>query len=111
MNAVTNSATLGTGQTVTLNPDGTFTIQADGDTETVYFNYTVEDAVGNTDTALVEITQVPCFTSGTWIETPTGPQLIDDLRMGDLVMNGMRGRNPCAGSENAGSPPRAASRQ
>ncbi|MEM7732953.1 MAG: Hint domain-containing protein [Pseudomonadota bacterium] len=94
MDNVTNSVTLGTGQTITLNPDGTFTIDADGDSETVYFNYTVEDTAGNSDTALVEITQVPCFTSGTGIETPKGHTLIEDLRPGDLVVTRDSGAQP-----------------
>lgn len=28
---------------------------------------------------------VICFTPGTWIDTPTGPRLVDELREGDLV--------------------------
>ncbi|MCP4818120.1 MAG: 2,3,4,5-tetrahydropyridine-2,6-carboxylate N-succinyltransferase, partial [Shimia sp.] len=50
-----DSVTLATGQVVTLNADGTLTVDADTDAETVYFNYTIEDSSGNTDTALVEI--------------------------------------------------------
>ena len=94
MTGGTNSVTLGTGQTVTLNPDSTFTIEGDGDDETVYFNYSIEDTAGNADTAIVEITQVPCFTSGTWIDTPDGPRLIDDLREGDFVMTRDAGPQP-----------------
>ena len=82
-----DSITLATGQIITLNPsgDGSFIIQGDADAETVYFNYTIEDANGNTDSAIVEVVQVPCFASGTLIETTQGPVLVEDLRAGMLV--------------------------
>jgi hypothetical protein len=84
--AAGDSITLASGQIVTLNPDGTFTVQGDSDGETVYFNYSVEDQSGNTDTALVEVTQIPCFTKGTLIETPQGPVAIEHLEPGMRVM-------------------------
>ena len=39
----------------------------------------------NTDGATAYSSLVPCFTSGTWIETAKGVRLIDDLREGDLI--------------------------
>jgi len=80
-----NSVTLSTGQTVVLNSDGTFTVQSDGDLETAHFTYTIEDQSGNTDDGLVVVNQMACFVSGSHIDTPDGPRLIDDLRPGDLV--------------------------
>ena len=68
-----NSITMATGQIITLLPDGTFPIQGDADFETVYFNYLIEDAAGNTDRALVEVVQIPCFASGTPVETTEAP--------------------------------------
>jgi hypothetical protein len=68
-----NSITMATGQIITLLPDGTFPIQGDADFETVYFNYLIEDAAGNTDRALVEVVQIPCFASGTTVETTEAP--------------------------------------
>lgn len=59
-----NSITLATGTIITLLPDGTFQIQGDADLETGYFNYPIEDAAGNTDSALVKVVQIPCFDSG-----------------------------------------------
>ncbi|MFY0618195.1 Hint domain-containing protein [Shimia sp.] len=81
-----NSVTLSTGQVVTLNADGTLTIDADTDDETVYFNYTIEDDDGGTDTALVEIEQrAPCFTIGTLIRTSEGDVPVEYLRKGMLL--------------------------
>jgi hypothetical protein len=79
------TVTLGTGQQVTLNADGTFTVVGDGDDETVYFNYSVEDTAGNTDTAIVEVVQVPCFVASTLIDTPKGAVAVEDLRAGHMV--------------------------
>lgn len=36
----------------------------------------------------------PCFTPGTWIDTPRGPLLIETLREGDLVMTLDHGAQP-----------------
>lgn len=83
-----DSVTLATGQIITLNPngDGSFIIQGDADLETVYFNYTIEDAIGNTDSAIVEVAQVPCFVTGTLIETAQGPVKVEDLVPGMFVI-------------------------
>ncbi|MEO0936966.1 MAG: Hint domain-containing protein [Pseudomonadota bacterium] len=89
-----DEVTLATGQTIRLNDDGTITVVGDSDAETVYFNYTVQDSNGATETALVEVTQVPCFTLGTLIETARGPQRIESLRPGDLVMTRDAGLQP-----------------
>jgi len=89
-----DTVTLGTGQQITLNADGTFDIASDGDDETVYFNYAVEDIVGNTDTALVEIVQIACFGEGTLIRTEFGDQLIETLVPGQLVLTRDNGLQP-----------------
>ncbi|MCL3882869.1 choice-of-anchor L domain-containing protein [Marivita sp. GX14005] len=81
-----DSVTLTSGQVVTLNPDGTLSVQSDGDTETAYFNYTVENGLGNSDTGVVQVTQMPCFVAGTLIDTPRGPVAVETLRPGDLVL-------------------------
>ena len=77
---------LPTGQEITLNADGTLTVDGDSDAETVYFTYSIEDTSGNTDTALVEVTQVPCFAEGVAIETPQGPCPVECLEIGDPVL-------------------------
>jgi hypothetical protein len=86
---------LATGQFITLNANGTFEVTADTDVETVYFNYTVEDSNGETDTALVQLNQIiPCFTPGTLINTPNGATLVENLRAGDIVLTADNGPQP-----------------
>ena len=78
--------TLPTGQEITLTNDGKFLVTGDSDVETVWFDYTIQDANGGTDTGLVQFDQVvPCFTTGTLIETPDGPVRVERMRPGDLV--------------------------
>jgi len=81
-----DTVSLGTGQDITLNADGTFEIAGDSDDETVYFTYTIEDTNGNTDDGLVEVTQVPCFAAGTRIDLPNGRKRVENLRAGDMVL-------------------------
>ncbi|MCI5085261.1 MAG: choice-of-anchor L domain-containing protein, partial [Rhodovulum sp.] len=53
-----DTVTLATGQQITLNPDGTFTVVADADTESVSFTYTAENDVGLSDTGFVTVNSV-----------------------------------------------------
>jgi len=91
-----DSVTLTTGQVVTLNADGTFTVDADADEESVNFSYTV--AAGNggglTDSAFVTINSVPCFVVGTLIATPAGEVAVETLQPGDLVLTHDNGPQP-----------------
>lgn len=80
-----DTVTLATGQQITLNPDGTFTVVADSDTETVSFTYTAENSVGLSDTGFVTVNSVPCFVAGTRILTDRGEVAIETLQEGDLV--------------------------
>lgn len=86
--------TLPSGQDVTLNADGTFTILGDGDTETQSFTYTVSDGVGHTDTGMVTVHSVPCFVAGTLIRTPDGEVPVEDLTPGALVTTLDHGPQP-----------------
>lgn len=89
-----STITLNTGETLLLNGDGTVTITGDGDEGKTSFSYTVEDGVGNTDTGFVTLGTVPCFVSGTMIDTPMGPISIEDLEAGDLVNTRDSGAQP-----------------
>lgn len=89
-----DSVVLSTGQTVTLNADGTLTVVADADIETTYFNYTIDNGLGNQDTAIVQLSQLPCFLAGTMIETIEGPKPVETLTEGDLVLTLDNGAQP-----------------
>lgn len=86
--------TLGSGQTIQLNADGTFTVVGDTDTENVNFTYAIENAAGNTDTGFVLLNMVPCFVAGTLIETAEGKMPVEVLEPGDLILTRDRGYQP-----------------
>ena len=86
--------TLPSGQQITLNPDGTFTVVGDGQTEVQNFTYTVSDGLGHSDTGVVTINAIPCFVVGTRILTPSGEVAVEDLRPGDLVLTHDDGPQP-----------------
>lgn len=94
--AVTAGSTvvLPSGQSVTLNADGTVTVVGDGDTETINFTYQVASSTGQTDTAFVTIDSVPCFVAGTLIRTPDGEVPVETLEPGDLVITKDDGPQP-----------------
>ncbi|MEM9350541.1 MAG: Hint domain-containing protein [Pseudomonadota bacterium] len=53
--------------------------------------YTVS---GSSDGAATPLEDVPCFTDGALVETPTGPRLIETLKAGDLVTTVDHGAQP-----------------
>ena len=83
-----DSVTLPSGEVVTLNDDGTLSIQTDSDLGSEAFTYEVEDSDGNTDTGFVKVTTTtaPCFVAGTEIVTQTGLKKVEDLMPGDMVL-------------------------
>jgi len=88
-----NSVTLATGETVTLNPDGTLSITADNDLGDTLFTYTLSDGT-NSDTGYVTLSTIPCFVSGTLILTQDGERPVDTLSIGDLVVTHDDGLQP-----------------
>ncbi|MHA6265789.1 Hint domain-containing protein [uncultured Aliiroseovarius sp.] len=90
-----DTVTLNTGQSITLNADGTLTLVGDGDTEEVSFTYKVEDTVsGESDTAMVSLSSIPCFVAGTMIATPDGQVPVESLLPGDMVLTVDNGPQP-----------------
>lgn len=90
------TVTLASGQQITLNADGTFTIVGNGQTGSSSFTYTVGNGNGNgvTDVGIVTINSVPCFVAGTRIRTPDGDVPVEDLEPGDLVVTMDDGPQP-----------------
>lgn len=89
-----DTVTLTTGQVVTLNADGTFTLTTDNDEEVVNFTYGIENDAGNVDTGYVTVNTVPCFVAGTMIRTPWGEVAVQDLSPGDMVLTHDNGPQP-----------------
>ncbi len=89
-----STVTLPTGQTVTLNANGTLTILGDADEEVYNFSYTARNSAGVSDSAFVTVDQVPCFVAGTLILTPDGERAVETLVPGDLVITQDEGAQP-----------------
>ncbi|SFR34542.1 Hint domain-containing protein [Litoreibacter janthinus] len=92
--SVGSTVTLATGAQVTLNADGTFGYVNDADIEEISFTYTTENSAGVSDTAFVTVNTIPCFVAGTLVQTPSGPQPVETLEPGDLVITKDDGPQP-----------------
>ncbi|MFD1195884.1 Hint domain-containing protein [Seohaeicola saemankumensis] len=86
--------TLGTGQQITVNADGTLTLVGDGNVEVANFTYTVASSTGQTDTGFVIVDSVPCFVAGTMVLTTKGEVPVESLMPGDLVLTKDDGPQP-----------------
>lgn len=85
---------LPTGESITLNPDGTISASATNAVGTTTFSYTITDGVSSTDVAFVTLGTVACFTAGTMIAVPGGQRRIEALAPGDLVTTLDHGPQP-----------------
>ncbi|MEM8978353.1 MAG: choice-of-anchor L domain-containing protein [Pseudomonadota bacterium] len=91
---VGTTITLPTGETVTLQVNGWLRVGTDTDFDDVNFTYTIENSNGQTDTGIVNLDTIPCFVSGTLIETETGERLVETLRPGDRIRTRDNGYQP-----------------
>ena len=80
---VGNVVTLGTGEQVTLNPDGTLTVLSDADIMSSAFTYEVTDANGVTDVGYVTINTVASPNPDGYVDGSAGGDLIDASYTGD----------------------------
>jgi len=85
---------LTTGQSITLNPDGTLTMIGNTISEDVAFTYEIESTTGESAVGFILIDTVPCFVAGTMIRTDRGDVPVDRLRIGDLVVTRDDGLQP-----------------
>lgn len=88
-----DTVNLPTGQSVTLNADGTLTLVGDGTDEDFNFTYGIDNGT-NTDIGYVLVDSVPCFVAGTMILTPEGEVPVEGLIQGDLVITQDDGPQP-----------------
>ncbi|MGI9389151.1 MAG: Hint domain-containing protein [Boseongicola sp.] len=77
---------LTTGQSITLNVDGTLSMVGNSVSEDVAFTYEIESSTGESAVGFILIDTVPCFVAGTMIRTDRGDVPVDRLRIGDLVL-------------------------
>ena len=84
---------LPTGQTVSLNADGTVNILGDGDVESFNFTYTIDNGT-DTDIGIVNVSSIPCFVAGTLITTELGQRNVETLVLGDLILTKDDGLQP-----------------
>ena len=101
-----DSVDLPSGETITLNADGSFSVKSDGDDDETVFSYTVADGAGNTDVAFVTVTTTPCFVAGTRLETAEGPRAVEHVSIGDLVRTRDHGLQPVRWMGQASRPAR-----
>lgn len=68
--------TLGTGERICLNADGTVTVFSDGDITTSTMNYTIVDSSGNTDVGFVTIRTISAVTRDGIVQGTAGNDVI-----------------------------------
>lgn len=90
---VGSTVTLPSGDSVTVNADGTLTFHENGQDAQTVFTYQVSDG-SNIDTGIVTLDSVPCFVAGTRILTPSGPVAVESLCPGDMVETADDGPQP-----------------
>lgn len=98
---VTNDTSGGYGSTFNMDANGAWTFSVnpsdpdlialvDGETVDIVFNV-ISTGGSSTVTITVHGFGPPCFVRGTWIDTPSGPRRIEDLKIGDEVITADQG--------------------
>lgn len=77
------TVTLGTGEQVRLNADGTVTVFSDGDIGTNTLSYSITDSAGNTDVGYLFVKTVAAAGPDGIVEGTAGADLIDGTYLGD----------------------------
>ena len=77
------TVTLGTGEKVRLNADGTVTVFSDADVTTSTLNYTIVDGAGNTDVGFITIRTVATVTTDGIVQGTSGADTIQVGYLGD----------------------------
>ncbi|MEM9709289.1 MAG: Hint domain-containing protein [Pseudomonadota bacterium] len=77
---------LPTGQTVSLNLDGTLSVTSNTESEDIAFTYGISSTTGEFDVGFITIDTVPCFAAGTRILTPDGEKPVQWIEAGDQVI-------------------------
>ncbi len=88
------TVTLPSGEQITLNANGTFTVVTDATVETQTFTYTVSNGQGSSDVGMVTLNIIHCFVAGCRIATPEGLRPVEALQPGDLVLTRDEGAQP-----------------
>lgn len=89
-----DTVVLTTGQSVTLNADGTLSLVGNTVSEDVAFTYEIESTSGESAVGFIIIDTVPCFVAGTLIRTAQGEVPVERLSVGDLVRTRDDGLQP-----------------
>lgn len=89
-----DSVTLTTGQTITLNADGTLDMVGNAISEDVVFTYEIASTTGDTAVGIVTVDTVPCFVAGTMIRTDKGERPVETLGVGQKVLTRDDGPQP-----------------
>lgn len=89
-----DSVTLTTGQTITLNADGTLSMIGNDVSEDVALTYEIATTTGQTAVGLIVVDTVPCFAAGSLIRTKRGDVPVEELCLGDMVFTRDDGFQP-----------------
>ncbi|MFY0682211.1 MAG: choice-of-anchor L domain-containing protein [Thalassovita sp.] len=77
---------LASGAEVVLGEDGMLSVTGADEEDETTFIYSISDGLGHEGSGYATISTIPCFVTGTAIDTARGQILVEDLQPGDLVL-------------------------